>query len=445
MFNQKELNRMIFPLIVEQSLAVFMSMADTMMVSSCSGSAVAAVSLVEGFHVLIVQLFFALSIGGSIVMSQTMGKEDYKKTAQVAQQLIVSVTVLACFLSVVVVSNADVILRLSFGHLSADVYANAKTYLVIMSIGYPFYALFYAGGAIFRSMGNTKLSLQCSSLMNVLNVVGNAVLIYGFHMAVKGAAIATVGAMAIGALLMIGGLLYVDHTVKVRFNHFRFDFSIIKSIFIVGIPSGIENTMFHGGRLIISRIIATLGEVAISANAIAGSISNMSSIPQAAIGLVMIPVVGRCIGGNKLSEAKSYTMKLMGQSIVYLTALNGLMILGSQWLVRLYQPSTATFDIAWPLLSVYCALAMILLSPCFALPNALRSGGDSKWVMMISIVSMWLVRVCCSYVFVQWFHWGLTGIWAAMFADWLFRATAYIVRFFSMKWIKKVSLLKSET
>lgn len=304
MFNRKQLARLIWPLIVEQFLAVAIGMADTVMVTSCGEAAVAGVSLVDSINVLLINIFSALATGGAILASQYIGRQDKEQANVAAKQLVlVTAGISVLVMAICLFANAS-LLHMVFGEAEADVMTNAETYFFWSALSYPFLALYNAGAALFRAMGNSRISMFTALLMNALNIGGNALLIYGMNMGVAGAAIASLVSRFVGAAIMLA-LLRLRHQMIRLDSLIRLGFHppMIRQILGVGVPNGLENGMFQIGKILVQRLITVLGTASISANAVANTVAALPQIPGAAIGLAMITVVGQCIGaGNRTRQ-----------------------------------------------------------------------------------------------------------------------------------------------
>ncbi|MBQ9115466.1 MAG: polysaccharide biosynthesis C-terminal domain-containing protein, partial [Clostridia bacterium] len=231
MFSRRDLMRIMIPLVIQQVLAVTIGMADSMMVSAAGEAAVSGVSLVNSLDILLICIFSALAAGGSIVVSQFLGKKDTELACSSAKQLIYTTTAVATFISLVVIVFRFPLLDALFGDVEADVMRHAQSYFLYVALSFPFLAMYDAGAALFRAMGNSMVSMSTSLVMNVLNLIGNAILIFGFGMGAAGAAIATLFSRIVGAFVIIVLLHKKDNVVHVeRIFHFRPDFSVIKRI-----------------------------------------------------------------------------------------------------------------------------------------------------------------------------------------------------------------------
>ena len=266
-FTRKDIMRLILPLIVEQLLAVTIGMVDSVMVASCGEAAVSSVSLVDSINILLIQIFAALATGGAIVSSQYLGRQDTDSANKSAKQLLVVVAFFALCIGVICLFLNRHLLGWLFGDTEQAVMDNCVTYFFWSAISYPFIGVYNAGAALFRSMNNSRISMVTSLIMNVTNLIGNALLIYGFHMGVAGAAISTCFSRILGSVIVVcllrrrNNVIYID-----TFRGFRLNFQVIKNILFIGIPSGLENGVFQIGKILVQGLVASLGTAAIAAH-----------------------------------------------------------------------------------------------------------------------------------------------------------------------------------
>lgn len=308
LFNSVQLRKLIYPLIIEQVLAIAVGVVDTVMISYAGEAAMSGVSLVDMVNHLLINIFAAIATGGAVVISQYLGCRDLQKASRAAAQLISVATVIALGFMLVFIICKQYVLNLLFGSVEQDVMENAKIYFLISAFSYPFLAIFNSCAAIFRSMGNAQISMKISVGMNVLNAAGNAILIFGFSMGAKGAALSTLFARMVGAVFILILIGKSDNKVRVRYKEiFIWKKSMVRRILHIAIPSGIENGIFQLGRVLVASIIATFGTTQIAANAVANDLDSMGTIAGQAMNLAMITVVGHCMGAEKKDEAVFYT------------------------------------------------------------------------------------------------------------------------------------------
>ncbi|MEG0107303.1 MAG: MATE family efflux transporter, partial [Lachnospiraceae bacterium] len=260
LFDNKALAALMIPLIIEQALAVLVGMADSIMVASVGESAVSGVSLVDNIMVLLINIFAALATGGAVVVGQYLGQQRREKACKASSQLVWFITIVAVVITMIVYIGKDFILHGVFGKIDSDVMGYAKTYLLIVTASIPFIALYNGGAAIFRAMGNSKISMQISIIMNIINVVGNAILIYGFHWGTEGVAIPTLVSRIVAALLITIFLCDQSRTLHIEKSfRYHFDWGMVKKILYIGVPNGMENSMFQLGKILVLSLISSFG------------------------------------------------------------------------------------------------------------------------------------------------------------------------------------------
>lgn len=443
LFTSKQLKKLIFPLVIEQFLAMTIGMADTMMVTTCGDTVVSGISLVDSINLLLIQVFAALATGGAVLASQLLGRREAGQARRAAKQLIYISALAALVIMALCLLFRRGLLRLIFGQVEEDVMQAAMVYFLLTAISFPFLALYNAGAALFRSMGNSKVSMFTSLLMNVLNIGGNALLIYGLRWQAAGAGTATLISRAVGAAIMMilvcrkKQLLYVEKIWKPEFSK-----EMLGGILKVGIPNGVENGMFQIGKLTVARLITSFGTAALAANAISNSVASVVVVPGNAMGLALITVVGQCMGARQGDQAVKYTKKIMGLIYLFNNLLCLCLFFGAKPLMAsgLFQLSSEAAAMAATVSQSYGAMCFFLWPLSFSLPNCLRAAGDGKFTMLVSLLSMWIFRIGCSYLITGFTSLTLMGVWLAMYIDWAVRALAFVLRFHKGKW-KEIRLI----
>jgi putative MATE family efflux protein len=416
-----------------------MGAADTMMVSSVGEFAVSGVNIIDNINNLLIIALSALATGGAVVTSQYIGRRDTKNSRLASRQLIYIVMLTAFFIMGISLCFRRPIIRLLYGAVEADVMEAASVYFLITALSYPFLALYNANAALFRSMGNSRVTMMIALMVNILNIGGNSFFIYGLHIGVTGAALSTLISRIIAALLTFF-LLTRNRTIPVSLSgifKIRLIRPMIRNILNVGIPSGLESSMFQIGRLLTQRIFTTFGTRAFAANAIAGVINSFSFMPGMAYGMALLTIVGQCVGAGDYETAKKQTVKIMKITYITLFIISALIYIFMEPLVSLFSLSSEAHEMAKVFLQVHCISMAIGWPLSFALPNALRAAGDARYVMIVASVSMWTVRVSAAYLLAFPLGVGPLGVWLAMGADFISRGTFYLVRWMGGKWQTK--------
>ncbi|BDF03337.1 MATE family efflux transporter [[Clostridium] hylemonae] len=438
LFDNKALLALIIPLIIEQLLAVLVGMADSIMIASVGEAAVSGVSLVDQIMVLLINLFGALATGGAVVAGQYLGQKNQKQACRAATQLVWFITVSAVVITVIVYACKFFILHGVFGRIEQDVMGHANTYLMIVTASIPFMALYNGGAAIFRAMGNSKVSMQVSIVMNIINVAGNALLIYGFHRGTEGVAIPTLVSRMVAAVLIIALLVNQTRTLHIEKTlRYRPDWRLVKKILSIGIPNGLENSMFQLGKILVLSLVSTFGTYAIAANAVSNAVALFQILPGMAMTLAATTVIARCVGAGDYEQVRYYNKKLIMITHICMVVTVGAIFLILPFILRAYHLSDLTAGVTKQILYFHGISAILIWPVSFILPATFRASGDAKACMYISILSMWIFRIIFSYILGKYMGLGVFGIWVAMVIDWIFRVICFAIRYFRGSWKKK--------
>ena len=441
LFSNKALVALIIPLVIEQLLAVLVGMADSIMVSSVGEAAVSGVSLVDTVFILMINIFAALATGGAVIAGQYLGKRRPQQACKAVDQLVIFIVLSGAVITGLIYVLKDPILHGVFGKIEPDVMSNAQTYLLITNASIPFIALYNAGAAVFRAMGDSKISMKMSIVMNAINVAGNAILIYVFHFGVAGVAIPTLVSRMFAGIGMMVLLRNQD-----RILHFSIPFSIrlekgiLKKILSLGLPNSLENSMFQLGKILVLSLVSSFGTASITANAICNNLCSFQVLPGMAIGYAILAVVAQCVGAGDYEQVRYYTKKLM---IITYAAIFGtvcVMFLLQPFLLGLYGVSEEANGYAIKIMLWHGVMAALFWPMSFSMPNALRAANDVAFCMILSILSMWIVRIAGSYLLGSVFKMGVFGVWVAMTIDWVIRSAGFLWRYLRGKWILKKAI-----
>ena len=438
LFSNQALSRLIIPLLVEQFLAMAVGMVDTFMVSSVGESAVSAVSLVDTIMLLIIAIFAALATGGAVVAGQYIGKKREEMSCKAGEQLVLSVfSISICIMGLIYAFKYGILHGL-FGNIDKEVMKDAKEYLMVVGASIPFIAVYNSGAALFRAMGNSKISMKVSLLMNGINVGGNAILIYGFGMGVTGVAWPTLISRMVAAVVIIWLLQKQSLTIHMSKDFWKgflhpvkqklFQWHLIQKICQVGIPNGVENGMFQMGKLILLSLISSFGTSSITANAVSNTIAGIAILPGQTLGLAMITVVSQCVGAGDKEQTRYYVKKLMKIAVAGMIVVNVSMIFARGGIIDLYHLSNQTAELTSTILLMHSVLATVIWPFSFTLPNALRAANDATFTMIVGCISMWVFRLGSAYLIGGYFKMGVIGVWIAMFIDWTVRSILFILR-----------------
>lgn len=438
LFSNKALVALLIPIVVEQLLNSFMGMIDTMMVSNVGSEALSGVSLVDSVNNLIVQLFSAMATGAAIVCSHYVGMRDKEGANNAAKQVVISVGVIALVITVFGITFKRQILGIIFGQIEPGVMENAVIYFFFTALSYPFLALFSAGSAIFRSCGNSRYPMTVSVISNVINIIGNYILIFTFDMGVTGAAIATLISRIFCMVAVYVALAKPRQDIVVNdYMNIRPDWSLIKTILAIGIPSGIENSMFQFGKLAIQSTVSTMGTAVIAAQAMTNILESLNGIFGLGVGMCLMTVVGQCMGAGRKEEARYYIIKLciIAEVGITISCLLVYAMLRPVTVIAGMESTSAALCIE--MMTAITIVKPLIWTGSFVPAYGLRAAGDVRFSMTTSIITMWGCRVALCIFLVRTYNMGPMAVWYGMFADWALRSVIFFSRFLSGKWMKK--------
>lgn len=449
MFSGKALVKMMIPLMLQQMLNMTVGMINSIMVSNAGDAAVSAVSLIGTMDGVLILFFTALVTGGSVVISQAIGKGDAKSISDATKQLLYSSTLMACLLTTVVLTFRTPLLNLLFGSVEEAVMTSAHDYFIPIALTFPLLAITESVHAGFRAEGKTFISLIVSLATNILNIVGNLIFVIALEMGARGAALSTACMRLIATVVLLAlihdkrRVVHVEHLL-----HYKPDFKAIRKILHIGVPYGVEQTLFQFGRLLTTTLIAMLPTAMIAAQSVALNLANYQYAVNTAFCCAAIPIVGRCIGAGREDQAKYYSRLLVKLEYVMMWAVILVTVVFLRPLLSTYDVSATAKDVAYWLVISHSAVVALIYPLGFFYPAVFRAASDVRFCMVVSIASMWLVRIAFAYVLAletvsvmglfsfPGFGMGIWGVWLAMMLDWVVRTVLYTVRFVTDKWLR---------
>ena len=439
MFSNRMICSLLIPVVLEQLLNSIMGTADTMMVSNVGSAAISAVSLVDSINVLVIQAFSALAAGGAIVCAQYIGQRNKEKANESARQVLFIITAISVAVSLICLVFQKPLLRLIFGSVEPAVMSASETYFFYTALSFPFIAAYDSAASIFRAQDNTKGPMIISMISNVMNIAGNAVMIWVFHMGVAGAALSTLISRIFCAVVVIIQLRKEREGQEIVVRDYfkiRPDWSMIRRILGLGIPSGVENSMFQLGKLAIQSTVSTLGTAAIAAQAMTNILENLNGIAAIGVGVGLMTIVGQCLGAGRKDEAVYYIKKLcvIAEVIIIISCLGVFALTKPITILGGMEKESA--DMCFHMVMWITIVKPLVWIMAFIPGYGLRAAGDVKFSMIVSCCTMWACRFCLCVFLIRVLGFGPMGVWIGMFADWTLRGIIFTWRFHSRKWLQ---------
>lgn len=434
-FSNTDLRKLIVPIIIEQFLAMLVGLADTLMISYAGEAAVSGVSLVNQLNNVFILVFTALAAGGAVIASQYIGKGDRRNGSLASGQLVMITTAISIALTAVSLIFGKQMLGLLFGSVEPDVMEASMEYLRISAYSFPFLAVYNGCAGLFRSMGKTKEVMNVSIIMNLINVVGNAIGIFALHAGVAGVAWPSFISRAFAAVVTFVWVFNKKNPLYVTWKGLlSFHGGMQKRIFRIAVPNSIENGLFQLSKVALSSIVAMFGTVQIAANGVAQSFWSVAALFNSAIGPAFITVIGRYMGKGDKEGAEYYADKLLRITFIGSMLWNVFFFVLTFPLLGLFDISAEAKTLVIWLCLMHNIGCFLFCPTAFSLSNGLRAAGDVTYTMFAAIFSTVVCRVAFSYLYGVVLGWGVMGIGLAMVTDWFIKAILIHVRYRSGKW-----------
>lgn len=439
MFTQKDLRRLVLPIFLDQLLLAGVGIVSTLLLSYAGEAAVSAVSLVEMINVFIISILLAVSTGGTVVLAQIIGSKRLELAQKASgQMMMLTVLVGLLFMGMILVFG-QAILNLLFGSVDPDVMKAARIYFIISSLSYPFMALYNASAGLFRAMGNSRIPMLGSMVLNISSVLGFGLAIFVFKAGITGVAVASLTSRIIASLFLIRLNFNPELIVSLdKKNFLTWDTSLAQRIVKVALPNSVENGVTQLGRVFLASIIALFGTAQITANGIVNSLGAFTLSYSMALLFASVTVVGQCVGAKEYEQARLYAKKLMRQGQIVTLVLAVLSIGVLPALLQIYTISEEARTLTFQVMILHNTIAVLFWTPGFMLASSLRAAGDARFTMMVSLTAMFVFRIPAAYLFAVVLDFGVMGVMMAMGVDWFYRFTINQMRLKGDKWLTSV-------
>lgn len=431
----RQIIALFIPILIDQAFIIGLNLVNTAMISSSGVAAVSAVNIVDSLNIFLINVFVAVATGGTVLVAQYKGSRNDRNVSRASAATVTSVSLLSVAIALLLIAFHQPMLNLLFGAASPEVLESARVYLIGSSISYTGLATVQAVCASLRGIGKTRASLFLSLIMNLLYVLLNVLFITLLDMGVFGMTLAVNIARYVGAGCALYYLFRVETSLHLQWRDlFQFPIEMLRKMLFIGIPFAAEQMFFNGGKLLTQVFIVSLGTYAIATNAIAGALAGVFQIPASALSLTIVTVVGQCIGGGNIRDARKFIKSFLWLGSIFLAALSLILMPFFYPLVHLFEPPTEIIGDIFLVLMVSLIAQLPLWPISFILPSALRAAGDSRFTSISSMLTMWLFRVIFGYVLGISFGLGILGVWLAMCCEWGVRGFIFLWRFRGEKW-----------
>lgn len=427
--------RLALPAMGEQLLSMMVGIVDTFLVGHLGAAPLAAVGLANQWVFMATMLFGAIATGATALIARFIGARKPEQANEVLRQAIL----LGAFIGIVSTILGLGLAQPAVTLLGAeeDVIGLGTSYLQVVSSIFFFSTLMFIGNAGLRGAGDTRTPLYVMLVVNVFNIVVAWTAINGPFglpkLGVVGSALGAATGRLVGGALVIAILLKGRAGIQLKLDGMRLDLDLIRRILRIGLPSGLEQFLFRSGHMAFARILAELGTVAYAANQVAMNGWSLSFMPGFGFALAATTLVGQSLGAKDPDGAqqRGYAAYRMGAALMAVVGLAFLLFPAQ--IVGFFTDDSQIVAIGtMPLRMVGLIQPLLAANMIFA--GALRGAGDTRWPMIVTGGSIWLMRLPLAYLFALVFGWGLLGAWGALALDLSLRGGLNFLRFRSGRW-----------
>lgn len=434
--SQREILAILFPVIIDQFFLISFNFINTAMISSSGAAAISAVNMVGSINIFLVQIFVAIGLGGTVLISRAYGRGDSHGLGTLSASVIHATLFVGIALMLVFLLIHQFVLSLLFGNADPVVLGYAKLYFVGILLSYPAHAVIEGINGSLRGLGFTRNSLKNSLFMNSVYLISNVFFVLIFDLGIIGLIVSLLISRFLGIFFASYSMYQQRRNFRLRKNHLvRLDIKMIGFILRTSLPFAAESLFFNGGKIIMQMMIVSFGTAHIAANAIAGSWVQLAEIIPSALATSLVPIVGQSVGRGNLNDVRNLTKSFIRLGMVAIITVDALLLPLFPLAMKLFNPEPEMIPIIFKMYLVAFVMHGIAWCYSFVLPSALRAVGDGKFTTTVSLCTMWIFRIGAGYLIGVYLGYGLVGIFTVMTIEWGIRGAIFYRRFLSNKWM----------
>lgn len=419
----------------ERVLSMMVSIVDTILVGHLGAASLAAVSLSSQWVFVAMTLFDALSTGATAIIARAIGAGDPRTANRALHQSLVLSILVGLLATIPAELLAEQAMLLSGA--TSDTLAEGMTFMRINAAVFTLQSVMFVGNACLRGAGNTRAAMIVMTVVNVVNVIVASITIYGPfglpRLGVAGSALGAAAGRTIGAGMVLWMLARGSSGLKLNVRDWLPDWSLMRRILHIGVPTGLERGFMRGGQMVFLRTVSQLGTIALAAHAVALRAESLSFMPGFGFGVAGTTLVGQNLGAGKPRRAEEGGYITFNIAVLLMTALGLVFILLPRPLVRMFSSDPAVVEAAVTPLRIV-GFVQPMLAATMVFPGCLRGAGDTRAPMYITSASIWAIRVPLGYLLSITLGLGLNGAWLAMVIDMTVRGAFFFFRYRSGKW-----------
>ena len=430
-----------WPAVLESFFVALVGMVDSLMVSRLGTYAVAAVGLTTQPKFLGLSLFFATNVAVSAITARRKGQNDREGANRTVLTALFFVLFAGIIVSLACVAFADPIIRLAGSQ--ADTHDSAVLYFRIIMGCIIFTIISLAINAAQRGSGNTKIAMRTNLTSNLVNVVGNFLLIegrFGFPaLGIKGAAIATVIGTVVACGMSIASIFRKDSFINVGYilvNKLKATMADARALSKLASSVFVEQILLRIGFMSVAVMAANLGTQEYAAHQVGMNVMSLSFSFGDGMQVAAVTLIGQCLGRKEPDMAKKYGTICQRIGNMISVVLSVLYLVGGRAFFRAYFPTDDyAVSIGVQIMKVMVLIVLMQVAQVIYM-GCLRGAGDVKFTTMASTISVTLIRPIVSYLCAYVLQMGVIGIWFGIVGDQIMRLILTNWRFKSGKWTK---------
>lgn len=427
--------RFVLPVILETAFTIFIGLAVSQVVSTISGSALAAIGMATSVVAVPTGFLGMIGTGAGILVSRHVGAKEYKEAAEATEQATLLSVVVTTVVMAACLFGAEPLLRLMMPTAEDALFGEAKRYFVLMMCSLPFQILSATFGSVCRGLGNSRVPMVTALVTNVCQLVFSWIFVNGFDWNETGAGLACLICRAVGAGFIFVILLRDQRYFRLRLrNMLVVHWQTWLRMLRVGIPVGMESLFTQLGYMLANSMAISLGTFAGGVNQIVNTFNSFTTFPHSICIYVALSAVGHLLGAKRYEDARKAGRGIWVIGIIASLALGLPVCLFGEQLCRIYSadPETirASAQVMWWLIPVNLAGVTV---NCF--DPQLRAGGDVNYVMLVTLTAVWAIRLPLTYLFCFVLNFGVAGIFMANLVALTFRSVMGGIRVWGTKWL----------
>lgn len=438
---KESLFKLVWPVFIEMTLTMMVGYVDQYMVKTYSENAVGAIGNANQIINLLLIMFTVISMSTTILVSQYIGSNNKQKLSVIYTLSIIVNLIFSVVISLIILLFTDQIF--AFMKVPREILQDATVFIKWIG-GFIFLqGLIATFSAIFRSNRMMKETMLISLFINIVNVVGNVLLVNGFGpipaLGVAGSAIATNISRLTGVIMFL--ILFIrkfEHKISLKalrpFPHLE-----LKKLLAIGLPSGGESLSYSTAMTFLMKVINTFGTFAINTKVLAQTFSWFANSYSVAVGQASQVVIGNYMGAGQIEKVDKRVMANLRNSILVAIIMSSTMFFGSDLLFGLFSSDPKVLELGKKIMLIEIFLEIGKCSNV-TLVRSLQATGDIRFPMMVGIASMWTVAFGLSFFLGVVCKLGLVGVWIGMALDEDIRALIFFIRWKKGKW-RDISLI----